>query len=64
LQSRREAIFAKNTKYHKYWRAVQRSYEKMDEAGRKQADAERQFFAAHIQKYLRVLDSIPETGYY
>lgn len=63
-QNRREQVLAQSesTLYRKYWRAIMKNDLKMDEAARQKVQLERTFLAQHIQKYFRVLDSIPEKG--
>jgi len=48
--------------YRKYWRAIMKNDVKLDEPARQKVQLERTFLASHIQKYLRILDSIPEKG--
>jgi len=48
--------------YRKYWRAIVKNDLKLDEAARQKVQLERTFLAQHIQKFLHVLDSVPEKG--
>jgi len=50
--------------YRKYWRAIMKNDQKLDEAARQKVQLERTFLAQHIQKFLHVLDSIPEKGWF
>jgi len=63
-QSRREQVLAQSetSVYRKYWRAIMKNDSKLDDAARQKVELERTFLAQHIQKYIRVLESIAEKG--
>ncbi len=62
LESRREEIFKHNLRYKKFWNAIKKSDKRATEDSKKKLEFERKFLARHIQKYMKVLSSIPETG--
>jgi len=53
---------SESTMYRRYWRAIIKNDEKLDETTRQKVQLERTFLAKHIEKYLHVLDSIAAKG--
>ena len=51
-----------HNKYKKYWNRVKKNDSKLDEKQKENVQFERTFLAQHIEKYFKILDSIPETG--
>ncbi|MBN3326288.1 AQR helicase, partial [Atractosteus spatula] len=62
LPSRLEHEMKKAPKLQKFWNLIKKSYDKMDEKSKEQANKERTFLSLLLRKFLGVLMSIPPSG--
>jgi len=62
LPGRRDQIFKSNTSYRKFWKSFEKNYAKAEKDTKSQLESERTFLSKHIQKFYRVLGSIPKDG--
>uniref|UniRef100_W5N2Y6 RNA helicase aquarius n=1 Tax=Lepisosteus oculatus TaxID=7918 RepID=W5N2Y6_LEPOC len=62
LPSRLEHEMKKAPKLQKFWNLIKKSYDKMDEKPKEQANKERTFLSLLLRKFLGVLMSIPPSG--
>ncbi|XP_022090524.1 intron-binding protein aquarius-like [Acanthaster planci] len=62
LPGRLEKELQAYPKYKKFWNIIKKSDAKADEKTKAKNDFERKFLSQLIQRFYRILDSIPETG--